>query len=603
MKRVLGLIAAGLVVDAVRLRRRAEKLHRLPVPGPGAGADDDGYLLVTRAGLRVSAQVRAAAVAHATEQGLDVLELVPARLDTARALELARRLDPATYRRDRAALGVSGGHALLVSADLLRRAEVSRWHDLDADDLDGLSVRLKKYASTSTDVVVVDGLTVRSCPPSQRRAILRRRYTGDLPVQQAAWIVALAGLGLAAASRPKWGAAVLAAAAAHPYLATSGTPLTPDDLHKFALFRVFGAPYRAISVATAPEAEDPAAEKARQSYAADLERGTSRFFEERATACPWCGSPALTPLLTSRDYQQRKPGVFTLDRCESCDHVFQNPRLNLDGLDFYYRDYYDGLGEPEVERGFRLSADHYRQRAEMLRGHTTPKSWLDVGGGHGHFCNAARDTWPDTVFDVLDMNGTSIAEAERQGWVDTAHHGLFPELAGHLVGRYDVVSMHHYLEHTLDPGVELDAAAAVLPEGGHLLIEVPDPESPVARWVGRWWHNWFQPQHLHFVPLDNLTAALERRGFEVLDVHRAEAHQQLDLLMVVLLMLNRLLPSPHRPWLNVRHPRLAWAARITGYLAAAPVIAAATVADHAIYPIQRRTGAVGNTYRVLARKL
>ena len=24
----------------------------------------------------------------------------------------------------------------------------------------------------------------------------------------------------------------------------------------------------------------------------------------------------------------------------------------------------------------------------MLRGHAVPRAWLDVGGGHGHFCNA-----------------------------------------------------------------------------------------------------------------------------------------------------------------------------------------------------------------------
>ncbi|GAA3198564.1 class I SAM-dependent methyltransferase [Actinocorallia longicatena] len=601
MKRVLGLVAAGLVLDAVRLRRRALRLNGL-VPGelpPEESAS--AYLLVGRAGLRISDEVRAAAIAHAAGHGLDVLELIPSSLDTARALELVRRLDPAGYRSDRAARGVSGGHAIVVSADLLRRAEVSRWSDLDADELDALSVKLKKYSSTGTDVVVVDALGVRGCPPEQRRAILRRRYHNDLPVQQAAMLTAMAAFGAAALRSPRMGAVALAAAAVHPLIATAGTRLAPRDLARFALLRPVGAPCRVLGTVVAAEAEDPAEEKARAAYLADIERGTDRFFEEPRTDCPWCSSTALTRLLTSRDYQQRKPGVFTVDRCASCGHVFQNPRLNLDGLDFYYRDYYDGLGEPEVERGFRLSGGHYRQRAEMLRGHTTPRSWLDVGGGHGHFCNAARDSWPETTFDVLDMNGTSIAEAERQGWVDTAHHGLFPELASGLTGRYDVVSMHHYLEHTLDPALELDAAAAVLPPGGHLLIEVPDPESPFARAVGRWWHNWFQPQHLHFVPLNNLTEALEARGFTILEVHRGPAHQQLDLLMVVLLMLNRVLPSPRSPWRTPRHPRLAWTARIAGYLAAAPLIAAATAADHALHPLIRRYGGA-NTYRVLARK-
>jgi hypothetical protein len=46
-------------------------------------------------------------------------------------------------------------------------------------------------------------------------------------------------------------------------------------------------------------------------------------------------------------------------------------------------------------------------------------------------------------------------------WVEQAYVGLFPEMADSLLERYDVVSMHHYLEHTREPADELDAAAKV----------------------------------------------------------------------------------------------------------------------------------------------
>ena len=93
-----------------------------------------------------------------------------------------------------------------------------------------------------------------------------------------------------------------------------------------------------------------------------------------------------------------------------------------------------------------------------------------MGTGHGHFCLVARQHWPEATFDGLDLS-ESVDEAARRGWVDTAYRGLFPELAGGLPRSYDVVSMHHYLEHTRDPGAELDAATKVLEPGGHLLIE------------------------------------------------------------------------------------------------------------------------------------
>ena len=43
---------------------------------------------------------------------------------------------------------------------------------------------------------------------------------------------------------------------------------------------------------------------------------------------------------------------------------------------------------------------------------------------------------------------------------------MFPELAPTMAGAYDVVSMHHYLEHTREPNDELKAARRVLRPGG-----------------------------------------------------------------------------------------------------------------------------------------
>ena len=44
---------------------------------------------------------------------------------------------------------------------------------------------------------------------------------------------------------------------------------------------------------------------------------------------------------------------------------------------------------------------------------------------------------------------------------------------------------------------------------------MPDPECAAGRLLGRWWVGWFQPQHQHLVPIDNLCEALEAEGFTV----------------------------------------------------------------------------------------
>ncbi|GAA3960726.1 hypothetical protein GCM10023085_49000 [Actinomadura viridis] len=614
VRSTLPLVALGLVADALWRRRRAARLTPLP---PSVEPARDGHRFVTAAGVTLDEATRRAASAYAAERSLRVLDLVPAGLDGARALELVRRVDPETYRGARLAPGGTGGHAMLVASEVAERAAVTRFTGLGAAEMEELAVRLKRYAPVGTDLAVAPAVAPVPCTPADRRAILRGRWPSDLPVYLSGNLIGLGVLTAALARAlarglrggPAGGRArealpalaVLAAASVQPYLVTAGTALRPHDRHRFALTRGVGALYRWTRVALEREAPDPELPRLRERYAAELEAGVERFHEPRRDDCPWCGGTALRHRLTSGDHQHHRPGVFTLDACDSCGHVFQNPRLNLEGLDFHYRDFYDGPGGPEVERGFRLAAPHYRDRARMLRGHAVPKAWLDVGGGHGHFCNAARDVWPRTRFDALDMS-VSITEAENRGWIDGGHLGHFPDHADKLAGAYDVVSMHHYLEHTLDPRAELDAAARVLAPGGHLLIEVPDPEWIVGRLAGRWWHAWFQPQHLHFVPVGNLVAALAERGFHTVEVQRGAAHQPVDLLMIVMMLAHRVVPDPAKPWRSGRWTRTRGAARTAVYLAAGPLMFAAAALDQSLHPLIRRTGR-SNTYRVLARRL
>lgn len=340
----------------------------------------------------------------------------------------------------------------------------------------------------------------------------------------------------------------------------------------------------------------------RPAYRADLADGVDRFFAPRRTTCPWCRSDRLTTRLRTTDLLQHKPGRFALDRCAACGHTFQNPALNETGLEFYYRDFYDGLGEQRMGGTFGGRTTMYRGRAESMLPHDpTPKTWLDVGTGHGHFCAAAREVLPGTTFDGLDFtDGVEIAA--REGRVEHGHRGSFPELAPDLVARYDVVSMFHYLEHSTDPDRELRAAHQAVRPGGHLLIEVPDPDSRYARLLGRWWLPWLQPQHLHFMPVTNLRRRLTELGFTVVAEQHAEPHDPVDLLAAAWLALDHLAPREDAPWLPEPPGGLRRGLRTAVLLAGVPVFVAATLLDRfAVRPLSHRLG-LSNAYRLIARR-
>ncbi|MGW2598860.1 class I SAM-dependent methyltransferase [Streptomyces klenkii] len=344
----------------------------------------------------------------------------------------------------------------------------------------------------------------------------------------------------------------------------------------------------------------PPAPEQRASYRDALAQGVDRFLHPPRTTCPWCDAGRLRQRLRTTDLLQRKPGAFTLDQCLDCGHVFQNPQLNEDGLDFYYRDFYDGYWEDRAGETWASLRKAYEQRAAFAAPHVRPKTWLDVGTGHGHFCAAAADRFPGTVFDGLDR-GECVELAVRRGWIKRAHRGLFPDLAAELDGAYDVVSMQHYLEHTVHPLRELNAAARVVRPGGHLFIEVPDPECRFGRILGRWWMPWFQPQHLHLMPMANLRRRLEDLGFTVVAQERCNFNGPVNLLYSAYLRVHNAAPAPDAPWFPAAPAPLRKTVRKAMFLGAIPLLLAAKAADRltGLLPSGAR---VTDAYRILARR-
>jgi SAM-dependent methyltransferase len=588
-------VTAAIVVDGLSLRRRLEAFAVLDDP-PADVPVASRHRFVTAAGVEVDDATARSASIHARQHALEALDLVPANLPTERLLDLARLVDPATFREDALADGRGALQAVLVTEELASRVGITTFDGLPTDEMIALTARLKDYAPRAMGHALAPALRAGPAPSAGRLAGLQAAV--GAPFMTAGLLADLALLAGAARSRRPWALAAVAARALQPVAAVVGTPALPRDLP-------FAVPARLVSSARdLPRtlrrwraAAD--VEPRRKAYDAALAGGLDRFFGPRRDDCPLCGSGDLHVRLVTEDLIQCKPGTFTLEACGGCGHVFQNPQLTAEGLDFYYRDFYDGAQETAMDAAFTRFRPFYTARAETVRGVATPRRWLDVGAGHGHFALMAREAWPDTTFDGLDMS-ESILEAERRGWTDTSYHGTFPEHAPALAGRYDVVSMFHYLEHTPDPLAELDAAATVLGPSGLLMIEVPDPESRLAGALGRYWPPWGQPQHLHFVSVANLTRLLRDRGFDVVRLVRGPAGIPLDVLGAASELVNAVQPPVAVPWAP-RPTAGALARRGAAMAAGAPLVAAGAAIDTALRPLGGLLG-TSNTYRLLAAR-
>jgi ubiquinone/menaquinone biosynthesis C-methylase UbiE len=604
---LFALSAGVLVFNAVRYRRRVARLARVDgVPGSVKSEDDLTFELVAVEGVSVPPDALEAATEYARSEGLDVLDIVPEDLDAERVIEIVRLVDPATYRGHRLAFGRGANHAILVERSTLERAGGRPHGQLFEADLVRLLDEAKQCAPTTSDLAVVAGVHAIHEHPGRRRAALRAGFgeASGLVI----WLppVGVAALLTGVVAAPVWGTAAVLAYLAQPIVVVGGTPLAGGKTTRSALRGRLSA-RRLVRTAAARDApvtdvDTAEFERSRAEYDKMLAIGADAFFEPRRATCPWCGSSALETYVTCAEPVQRKPGTFTLDRCLDCRHVFQNPRLSLAGLDFYYRDFYDGDGGELTEFSFRSSTFTYHQRAEFARRHmeTTPSRWLDVGGGHGHFCLVSAGIFEHTAFEVLDRSD-AVNHAQRRGWVARAHQGAFPDLGPQLQEHFDVVSMFHYLEHTREPVEELRAAQRVLRPNGYLAIEVPDPECVSGRLFGRWWFPWFQPQHQHMIPIANLCNALDAEGFEVVRTERGEAHGPLDATAAMVLLLNHLAPPVGKPWRPPAH-RMQHIRQVAVFAAGTPLVAVCLLFDQIAAPAMRRLPGGPNAYRLLARR-
>jgi SAM-dependent methyltransferase len=595
------------LADALRLRGRVAALTPL---APSDEPVSEGHRFIVAAGVTLDEATRRAASAHARAVDLEALDLVPADLASLRLLGLVALIDPARYRGERFGAGLTAEHAVLVTTRLAERAGVDIEARPSPVEMVRLVSRLKKSACLATDAAIAPDLRAVTETAAQRLATVRARLgnTAVAVLVGQAGLVALLLAGIARA--PAAATAALLAFHLQPILALAGQAARPRDLVLVALLRAplelvaiarlaFTGPPRATNETKKKSAEQDPVEARRPAYESLLRDGVDRFFEPRAERCPVCDGSNLAPHLATVDLLQHKPGRFTLERCAACAHVFQNPRLSIEGLDFYYRDFYDGLGEEGLEFIFGYATASYEARARLIAAASAPTRLLDVGCGHGHFSCTARAIFPEARLDGLDLS-ESVEEAARRGWIDHGHRGLFTALAPSIRGAYDAVTMSHYLEHTLDQRAEIRAAHTALREGGVLMIEVPDPDCVLGSVMGQLWLPWFQPQHLHLLSTRNADRLLREEGFQVVTWHREEAHQRVDFFLAAMLLFGFLAPPPDQPWrprasmLDRAYHKVIWSVAI-------PIIALSRLLDVTLGPLLGR--ASSNTYRVLARRL
>lgn len=245
--------------------------------------------------------------------------------------------------------------------------------------------------------------------------------------------------------------------------------------------------------------------------------------------CPACTSTRLVSL--RRDHHWNEDGFrYALATCEACGYSFTDPFPDAAALSKLYSTAFD-YGWYKAHRA-GIYADAKRRLLE-----TRPwlgRSVLDFGGGHGYLAQAARSLGHDSaVYDPY----------------------CNPDPAP-LARHWDTIFCLHVLEHSTDPHGLLQSLHALLPQGGTLVLAVPNAAGLGYQRLRTNWL-WFQGPLIHvshFTPTA-LCQLVDRSGFQLegLSFHdrwNANCAADLDFRVKTRRMEDE--------WSETKDPRIAW---------------------------------------------
>jgi 2-polyprenyl-3-methyl-5-hydroxy-6-metoxy-1,4-benzoquinol methylase len=270
--------------------------------------------------------------------------------------------------------------------------------------------------------------------------------------------------------------------------------------------------------------------------------------QRRSTsACPGCGGARSSPVEADvPDFAYRVPALWSFLRCSTCGLVYLAETLAqpAQGYPAAYSQHLPS-GSVRLDRRWSprrdvrsafLELHGYRQLPPLVMPRALVRLALvvpqvRVRAGYGVLL--VPPARPDgSLLDIGCGNGRFLAVMRILGW---RVHGIEPdersaELARRATGapihaeldeelyppaHFDVITMHHVLEHLADPATVMRQCFRLCAPGGLIGIVAPNWRALGHRLFRRHWYALEPPRHVVMYEPRTLERTLERAGFRV----------------------------------------------------------------------------------------
>ncbi len=236
------------------------------------------------------------------------------------------------------------------------------------------------------------------------------------------------------------------------------------------------------------------------------------------TKCCVCGSDSAKKVGTGEDFEYHtSTDKFVAMRCNSCSHVYLNPRPLISEFSKIYPASYHAFDFSKAKYGFvhkvrsRLEASRFIKRCSNL---PIDARIVDVGCGDGFhldlFRRFGKKSWK---VEGVDIDKRAVEAACGLGF--NVHLGSVEDI-DLTANSYDLIFMIQTIEHVERPDAVLAGIYRLLKKNGRLVI-ITDNTSSIdfKLFKRRYWGGYHFPRHLNLFNKRSLSFLGESAGFKI----------------------------------------------------------------------------------------
>ncbi len=204
--------------------------------------------------------------------------------------------------------------------------------------------------------------------------------------------------------------------------------------------------------------------------------------------------------------------------CRRCSHVYLNPRASQAAYDDFYRSgFSEGFNQiDDKESLVGLAASNDAKTARLIKfiaPHLRPgMKVLEIGAGYGNILAVLRDKHGASEVVGIEPDPIGQKVAHEVFGLDLLSGVLADHIGDFSDKKFDLIIMHHVLEHFLDPDEIGEALQKLCAEEGMVYVGVPNV---CALTVPREFY--FRFPHVQYFSPFSLFLFLWRSGFKVVD--------------------------------------------------------------------------------------